>query len=154
MLSIDNAELCVPSAFSSLISKSRYLLARSAIKQHLLSHLTSSHPNIEVLSFFTYRVPAFQKYLESAGVYFVMCHDGSHPAFELTDDNDTGDEDTDHEEDGKVTNMAEDRPADAFRAMILWFAVLGFNVALVNEVEWRDSKVSGITHAFYRVQLN
>ena len=78
-----------------------------------------------------------------------MCHDGSHPAFELNND-----EDTDDEEEGKVANVAEDSPARAFRAMILWFAVLGFNVALVNEVEWRDSKVSGISHVFYRAQLN
>ena len=69
----------------------------------------------------------------------MMCHDGSHAASIIS-----GDEKKNNEEGGKVSNVAEDRSARAFRAMILWLTLLGFNVALVNEVEWRDSKVSSM----------
>lgn len=31
--------------------------------------------------------------------------------------------------------------AQEFRSMIFWLTLLGFNIALINEIEWRDSKV-------------
>lgn len=59
-----------------------------------------------------------------------MCHDGSKardlPALK------GGEEET---------TPVQDNAARVFRGMIFWLMMLGLNVALVNEVEWRDSKV-------------
>lgn len=72
----------------------------------------------------------FRQYLESAGIYFIMSHDGSEPSSAFKDKKGTG------------LSSASQASARAFRSMISWLTLLGFNVALINEVEWRDSKVS------------
>ena len=68
-----------------------------------------------------------------------MCHDGSRTASEIKEGKEEG-----GSEEGIISNVPEDRSAYAFRAMILWLTLLGFNVALVNEVEFRDTKVRNV----------
>ena len=59
-----------------------------------------------------------------------MSHDGSKPSSAFKN------------KEGAVSSSAPRASARAFRSMIFWLTLLGFNVALINEVEWRDSKVS------------
>ena len=125
---LDHAELSIPLS-SPQTSRTRYLLARSIIIQHLTLKLCISEPQVEVHQFVGYKSQAFQQYLESAGIYFVMSHDGSKPSS------------TPKNMEGMGAISAPRASARAFRAMIFWLTLLGFNVALINEVEWRDSKV-------------
>ena len=128
-----HAELCIPSSCAQSV-RPRYLLARSAVLQHLVAHLGQVHPGVEVFRFVTYDNSAFKLYLESAGIYFVMAHDGSKPRAET-----------------KHNGKADEAPVDGtktvrmLRRMIFWHTLLGFNIALINEVEWRDSKVCHIS---------
>lgn len=73
--------------------------------------------------------PAFKKYLVSSGTYFIMCHDGARAAHHL---------DIDH---SAEEASYWDRQKSTFRRMIGQFMSLGFNVALVNGLEIRDTKV-------------
>lgn len=62
-----------------------------------------------------------------------MSHDGSKPTSAFKD------------KEGAGSSLAPQDSARAFRSMIFWLTLLGFNVALINEVEWRDSKVRRFT---------
>ncbi|KAI9827474.1 MAG: hypothetical protein M1832_004824 [Thelocarpon impressellum] len=130
----DNKHLCVPLHTSPLQQK-KYLLARSAVIRHLTENLRRTHSKIEIHSFRSVRQPAFQQYLHAAGVYFVLCHDGAH---EAGGSHKLGS--------GTTTPDAQYKELDntkrlVFRGMIRWFITHGFNVALVDGVEWRDTKV-------------
>jgi hypothetical protein len=60
----------------------------------------------------------------SSGVYFIMCHDGATQAI-------------------SEPQTPRDRFTKfRFRRMIRLFVLLGFNVALINGLEVRDTKVS------------
>ena len=109
--------------------KDLYLLARSIIMRHLACHLPRTHPEIEVHSFNSVADPAFTKYMETSAIYFVMCHDG---AF------------------APVKSKTKQPVIDAYngswqrialRKTIQHFIRTGFNVALVNGLEVKDTKV-------------
>ena len=99
--------------------------------RHLSRNLTSSHPEIEIHGFSSVDDPDFRKYLESAGIYFAMCHDGA------------------------LTTITSKKPHSvvgkgdpawqkiALRKMIRHFIRSGYNVALANGLEVRDTKVRG-----------
>jgi len=103
----------------------------------LTIRLPISHPDIEIRNFQSVRSPGFRLYLESTGIYFVMCHDGAssttatvkYKGQECNGLERSKDKDNHHE---KVV----------LRGIIFWFISRGFDVSLVNEVEWRDSKVA------------
>ncbi|KAI3317689.1 P-loop containing nucleoside triphosphate hydrolase protein [Xylariaceae sp. AK1471] len=67
--------LCVPANCPHRF-RSRYLLARYAIIRHLRQNL-SAESGILVKTFASPFEPTFAKYINDAGVYFAMCHDGS-----------------------------------------------------------------------------
>jgi len=119
--------LCVPP--HAYAARNLYLLARSVIIRHFSCHLSKSHPRIEIHNFVSIYDPAFENYLQSSGVYFVMCHDGARgpnrPGWEGSEMN-------------AVTTQTQ---KVALRKMILRFIFTGFNVALVNGLEVRDTKV-------------
>lgn len=131
---IDNEDLCVPPHKHAL--KTLYLLARSVIVRHLKCNLPKIHPKIEIHGFPSVDDPVFRQYLESSGIYFVMCHDGA-----LT----TIESDKLH---SMVGTVDLDWQKIALRKMIRHFIRCGFNVALVNGLEVRDTKVceDSLTH--------
>ena len=126
--STDNALLCVPPKHIEL--KNRYLLARSAIIRHLKHHLPGSHDGLEIHTFASVQGPDFGDYLGSASVYFIMCHDGAEAS-----------------QTGKgslpPTNATHaEAQKRGFRGLIRHFILQGYDVALVNNLDVRDSKVS------------
>lgn len=65
-----------------------------------------------------------------------MCHDGARSTLATS-----GNSVIDSDGTGTVHHGRENQERVVFRAMISWLALRGFDVALINEVEWRDSKV-------------
>ncbi|TKA25301.1 hypothetical protein B0A50_06205 [Salinomyces thailandicus] len=126
-----NRELCVPPATRDE-DACKYLLARAAIIRHLQVNLSESHPTIQVNVFPSYQSEDFAKYLSASGPYFVMMHDGAQP-----------------EKRAGKHMAAEDAAVEksptsqrvGLRQMVLQFIGQGYNVALVNGLEWRDTKV-------------
>lgn len=123
----DHQEFCIPP--HHLYTQGLYLLARSVILRHLTSLLPRSHPKIKVHIFSSVNDPAFKEYLVSSGTYFIMCHDGARAAHHFEIDHSA--------EEANYWN----RQKSTFRRMIGRFMSLGFNVALVNGLEIRDTKV-------------
>ena len=104
---------------------------------HLRAHLPSSHPNTMVFSFESPYDAAFKKYLQTHGTYFMMCHDGAIPNALATLDLET--------ENAEATNIQSNKQEmlrkTKLRTMIFAFTTQGYNVALVNGLEWLDTKV-------------
>ena len=115
--------------------RSRYLLARSIIKRHLAVHLPDSNLNLAVNVFPSLNSPEFQDYLRISPIHFVMTHDGSQrsitsvPVTKTLDTDETPVNDDDH-----WTKIL-------LRGMIWAFNIHKLNVALINRIEFRDSKV-------------
>ncbi|KAK3113657.1 hypothetical protein LTR53_008839 [Teratosphaeriaceae sp. CCFEE 6253] len=125
-----NRSLCVP-ATASGEDAAKYHLARTAIIRHLQINLPKVHHEIGVSVFPSYVSDEFMKYLSATGPYFVMMHDGAQTA----------------ERRGKHMKpaaAADSTPGEGrvgLRHMIVHFAERGYNVALANGLEWRDTKV-------------
>ncbi|KAJ9629556.1 hypothetical protein H2203_001930 [Taxawa tesnikishii (nom. ined.)] len=115
--------LCVPHGVSEQ-NVPKYLLARAAIIRHLMAHMHGS--TTRVRRFESVTCDSFQQYLAQTGLYFMMCHDGARPSHGPQDDH---------------RNHAELKHMLSLRTMILSFINRGYNVALVNGLEWRDTKV-------------
>lgn len=132
-------ELCIPHFASDDVTE-KYLLARSAIIRHLRTNLKLVHPEIEVNVFTSVTSDAFAEYLATTDLYFVMIHDGAEPGVSRKRNilsknlNALEDEDHDDEEGGLRTKIA-------FRQLIYWFMEQGISSALMNGLEWRDTKV-------------
>ena len=122
-------ELCVPPSPPSA-TLPKYLLAREATIRHLQAHLPMSYPSIEIHTFTHIQSSKFAEYLTASGVYFVMCHDGALPLLARPQQDD------------------EVRRAK-FRGMIYWLVARGCNVALINGLEWMDTKVRTTGFANY-----
>jgi hypothetical protein len=123
-----NKEFCVPASASSK-NASRYYLARAAIIRHLKKNVATSQP-IAVNEFKSWDSPEFVEYLHKASPYFLMTHDGAKAVA--------------HKSHFQVDDSAQATPDDHrvhLREMMLSFISRGFNVALVNGLEWRDTKV-------------
>jgi len=134
-----NRELCVPPSVSGN-DREKYLLARAAIIRHLQANLKSSQPDTEVHVFPSVHSHEFGQYLKSTDLYFIMCHDGASSGASnrrLIKGNVLDAlEDEDHEAHEKEMQMRV-----MFRLLIHWFVKRGYNVALVNGLEWLDTKV-------------
>ena len=113
--------LCIPPDSPDAIHP-KYLLAREAIIRHLQAHLPKSYPSIEIHTFTHLQSSKFAEYLLDSGVYFIMCHDGALPLLVRP------------QRDEKVRRAK-------FRGMIHWLVARGYNVALINGLEWMDTKV-------------
>ncbi|KAI9750079.1 MAG: hypothetical protein M1815_002040 [Lichina confinis] len=123
----DNALLCVPPKHVEL--QNRYLLARSVIIRHLKHHLPRNHDGLEIHTFASVQDPDFGDYLSSASVYFIMCHDGAEASRMGKDSL-------------PPTNAAHvESQKRSFRSLIRHFILQGYDVALVNGLDVRDSKV-------------
>jgi len=107
----ENKQLCVPDKIAPE-QLPKYMLARAAIIRHLQAHTPDT---TSIKRFDSINSEEFNQYLATTAVYFGMMHDGSAP---LTQHNRL-----------------------LFRTMILSFISRGYNVALVNGLEWRDTKV-------------
>ena len=119
---LENAELCIPPG-SPAKHRSRYLLARSAIKRHLTFHLPSALPGVLVNTFPSLQSEEAKEYLHVSPIHFVMAHDGANKKIETTT--------TDSDKCAKIL----------LRSMIWYFNTHKLNVALINQIEFRDSKV-------------
>ncbi|WEW57644.1 DEAD-box helicase superfamily protein [Emydomyces testavorans] len=95
--------------------RSKYALARQVLILHLQRNLQKKYPDISVCQFQSISSPDFRHYLQTNNAYFVMCHNGA-----LT----------------KAT-----KPLNACLAMIRRILSLGLDVAVINEIEWRDNKI-------------
>ncbi|KAF7185809.1 putative helicase [Pseudocercospora fuligena] len=125
-----NRELCLPPKASPQ-NVAKYHLARAAIIRHLQSNVPKIHPAIGIEIFTSWDAPEFIKYLEKTSPYFMMVHDGAQADEKISR---TANEDADSE-----LSLSPDRIA--LRRMILAFVERGFNIALINGLEWRDTKV-------------
>jgi hypothetical protein len=132
----EHRELCIP-PFASDDVRERYLLARAAIIKHLRTNLPSVHPEIEVNVFTSVTSDAFAEYLVATDLYFVLIHDGAQQTVlqkqTLTPKKSKASKDEDEEE--------EERTKIAFRQLMYWFLKQGISSALINGLEWQDTKV-------------
>ncbi|KAF2276452.1 DEAD/DEAH box helicase-like protein [Westerdykella ornata] len=129
---------CVP-AWAKGINKDKFLLARSVIIRHLQVNLQRVHPGIEVHVFPSVRSTAFARYLDATDLYFVMCHDGASSQLdELSKQTTAFNALGDVEEPGK---QSKTKAKAMFRLLIHWVLIHEYNVALINDLEWRDTKV-------------
>ena len=135
----DHKDLCVPRGVTTL-GRSKYLLARAAIHRHLSINLQGTHANIGVYSFATEQDDSFRDYLKTSGVYFVMCHDGANPLPLSTDTSDKFSLRPTEEEQAEIEAHEISRRI-VFRRMICWLIHESYNVALINGLEWADTKV-------------
>jgi len=116
--------LCIPPTSEANESKEKYLLARAAIMRHLQCNLPGTGP--EVKRFESITSEAFDEYRQTTGLYFMMCHDGATlPTRSPVN----------------VGHPHVARNQIACRHMIQSFIRKGYNVALVNGLEWMDTKV-------------
>ncbi|OAX83413.1 hypothetical protein ACJ72_02233 [Emergomyces africanus] len=153
----EHAQLCIPPNMPDGLH-SRCLLAREAIIQHLQHNIAP----IEVRVFDSYRANDFKNYLTACGAYFIMCHDGafgdlesdggsdasssdeddfSDGNSEISDDETNEDSDNSSEDEMSQVSSSGTRHAIRFRSMINWFVCFGYNIALLNSLECRDTKV-------------
>ena len=135
----EHAELCIPyNAQNRDLAK--YRLARAAIIRHLRHNIGNIHPALRVKRFSSVRAAAFERYLEASGVYFILCHDGAKPPHESTqaDKPDNGNS----PENDSAPNSEQNRlKRIVFRGMIYRFLTREYNVASIDGLEWRDTKV-------------
>ncbi|KAK3076664.1 hypothetical protein LTS18_012403, partial [Coniosporium uncinatum] len=116
--------LCIPPTPEANENKEKYLLARAAIMRHLQCNLPGTGP--EVRTFDSITSEAFDEYRQSTGLYFMMCHDGATLPTRSS---------------VKMEHSHVAQNKIAYRHMIQSFVRKGYNVALVNGLEWMDTKI-------------
>lgn len=122
----DHASLAIPPWYPNR-DVQKYRLTRAAIIRHLMVNLSSAFPEIKCSVFPSMHDAAFTEYLDKSGMYFIMAHDAAIPM---------------HDVDKSALNMQQVKDYQiALRRMIISFIKNGYNVALINGLEWRDSKV-------------
>lgn len=129
----EHDHLCVPDN-TAPANRNKYLVARSVLLRHLGRNLPQSHPTIHVRSFRSASGPEFEEYLMVSGAYFILCHDG---ASALASKELPG------TPNGTIQPDACDKSSKkvAFRSLICSMINRGYNVALINGLEWMDTKV-------------
>lgn len=144
-----NAGLCIPCGVDYALHN-RYLLAREAIIQHLISVSHKETQCLRVRRLDSFQSPHFEAHLVNLGAYLFMCHDGAFA--ETEEDIMSSDSDSDSDSENEIDHEdLEDNKADAsiqrtssragLRRMIHWFITHGYNVSLINSLEFRDTKV-------------
>ncbi|KAL8725684.1 MAG: hypothetical protein Q9166_007198 [cf. Caloplaca sp. 2 TL-2023] len=129
-------DLCIPRA-TPPTSRDKYLLARAVVIRHLEVHLRASHPTVKLYTFASALDTAFKDYLNASGAYFIMTHDGAN----LTPlEKDSRFQKHRYIDAASIENE-ELRRRLAFRTTILSFIEQGYNVALVDGLEWMDTKI-------------
>lgn len=129
----EHQEACIPRC-TSPSNRQKYLLARSVFIRHFQANQSGS---ITLRMFKSIHDPDFERYLNASGVYFMLCHDGANPA-DLIEELSPRDDDNV----SKLRVEAEEFVRKVmFRGMILSLINRGYNVALINGLEWMDTKV-------------
>jgi hypothetical protein len=135
----DFQDSCVPQA-ASPATREKYLLARTAIIRHLQVNLRYVHPDIEVHQFSSISSDSFTEYLKITDIYFVLCHDGaSVKDLRKRAIVQGGLDALKHEEDSLSERQKTYKTS--FRTLIYSLMQRGYNTALVNGLEWQDTKV-------------
>ena len=141
--------LCIPRA-TSPARQEKYLLARAIIMRHLTNHLPQSHPNIKIFTFESALDRAFQNYLTASGAYFIMTHDGAN-TLPLNEDSQFLDS---QDLDLESIRGEEMQRRVTFRTTIYHFIAQGYNIALIDGLEWMDTKVKPSHDDLPKVVLN
>ncbi|KAL8938825.1 MAG: hypothetical protein Q9216_003685 [Gyalolechia sp. 2 TL-2023] len=128
--------LCIPRATPSAFHE-KYLLARAVIMRHLTLNLPNSHPAIEVFKFESALDHEFQEYLAASGAYFIMTHDGANPVPLEKDPRLLKNDGLDLE----ILEHEDLQRRAALRTTIFYFINHGYNVALIDGLEWMDTKI-------------
>ncbi|KAJ2901623.1 hypothetical protein MKZ38_001643 [Zalerion maritima] len=160
-------QLCIPHHVNPEEEEQvqKYLMAREVVIKHLRANSMDSQ--LVIRCFPAYQDNDFLKFLDDCGAYFIMCHDGSNSSTgveasaasqataheymkgksrsEASEPNSDSDQGTDHEDENapqpRNGNVAQLNHALHFRAMILWFVARSYNVLLLNDIEFQDSRV-------------
>lgn len=111
---LENRELPARAATQD-IHQCKYRLAREVIYQHLKIQVQARFPDLLVRRFTSVAAREFKEYVQTYSVYFVMCHNG--------------------------VLQGKEELLDETLLMICNMMALGLDVAVMNEIEWRDSKV-------------
>lgn len=135
----EHQDLCVPQDASPAISE-KYLLARAAIIRHLKVNLPDAVPETEVHTFSSVSSDEFAEYLRATDIYFVLCHDGA--SFtdirkRMLSQQDLG---SLQDENPSAKSRHQDYKS-SFRTFIYSMMQRGYSAALVNGLEWLDTKV-------------
>jgi hypothetical protein len=136
----DHQDLCIPQDAPPAIAE-KYLLARAAIIRHLRVNLPDVAPELEVHTFPSSSHNAFAEYLRLTDIYFVLCHDGASPKDSRKrmmlqkDLNALQDE-------NQQLHERHQQYRISFRTFIYSMMQRGYSAALVNGLEWLDTKVS------------
>ncbi len=127
--------------------RAKFRLAREVVIHHLMVHRERYQP-VALRLFDSTADPSFLTYLANAGNYFVMCHDGGDGGISLGQHLTAAQQlerkrrdflyPADRPERG---NGAQAPETLALRATIIAFIERGLGVALINSVEFRDTKV-------------
>ncbi|KAK5152342.1 hypothetical protein LTR04_006425 [Oleoguttula sp. CCFEE 6159] len=142
-------KLCIPGRANEA-RRAKYLLARATVIRHLQANLPGVYPSIKVSIFESITSTEFEIYLKESGMYFLMCHDGASPVPHFPPRKTRrGTDKTDHSRGMRLSKSGRAHRA-IFRAMVLRFIGQGYNVALVNGLEWRDTKVMTMVLEGYR----
>lgn len=107
----------------------KYSLARDIIYHHLENSVQNQFPELVVKTFESISSPEFQEHIHSVGVYFAMCHNGV-----VRNEDSDGSDDEDEAKEAEITQ-------GKWLRVIQQFMSYDFNVAMINEIEWRDTKV-------------
>lgn len=131
-------DLCVPQDASPAVSE-KYLLARAAIIRHLQVNLRPVHQDIEVKVFSSTTSEAFEEYLRTTDVYFVLCHDGASTRdvrkrglLQKDSDSLKGEE--------QSLQKRNEHYKSSLRTFIYGMMQRGYSTALVNGLEFQDTK--------------
>lgn len=132
----ENEELGIPGRCRPS-NRFKYLLARAVLIRHLQVQLPSSQLSVQIDIFKSVHDIGFVNYLKSSGAYFILCHDGA----ELTG-LDEGHSSTREDIMAESRLKSEDSSRKfAYRSMIYSFINQNYNVALIHELKWIDTKV-------------
>jgi hypothetical protein len=152
----ENAPLCIPRGVPRDLH-ARYLLAREAIIQHLVSVRVQPSRFFQALRFDSFQSDKFKAHLINSGAYLFMCHDGASSeqnkdgtASDIDSSDSESDPDCsdldDSDQEGSFVDKRGEISRFKFRAMIYWFVVHGYNIALMDSLEFRDTKVGLFNH--------
>jgi hypothetical protein len=135
----DYQDYCVPQD-ASPATREKYLLARAVIIRHLQMNLQDVHPDIEIRRFSSTLSDEFAEYLRTTDIYFVLCHDGA----SVNDIRKRAilqkDLEVLKEEEKSLSDRQQTYKA-SFRTLIYSLMQRGYSTALVNGLEWQDTKV-------------
>lgn len=133
----DHEQLCIPDR-TPPENGNKYLLARSVLLRHLRRNLPQSHPTIHVHKFDSATSSDFREYLMHSGAYFMLCHDGASPISSSGGSSESSDDIIQPDRSDKSSKRVK---RALFRSLIGLMIDRGYNVALINGLEWMDTKV-------------